>query len=113
MSQSDTITVINRTGRDVFVGIDNESYGVPNPAIAGRQAQGVLTPGQTSGFVTISGAPPYQVGFFTSLSGYGLAPGYTAKGVIVPDVFPNAIVTLTTTLGTRPDPAADDETSDI
>ncbi|MEO1365838.1 MAG: hypothetical protein AAFX50_01590 [Acidobacteriota bacterium] len=99
MPQSDKITVINRTGDQVRVGIDNQ-YGTLDMDIYGYQAHGTLEPGQSSGFVTTSGSPPYRVGFVTTYSGNSALP---CRGLIVRDVFPNAIVTLSTTLGTRPD----------
>jgi hypothetical protein len=100
-----TVTVINRTGKQTYVGID-PAYGATSPnSIYGRLANGVLNPGVTSGFVISGSAGPYQVGYLTVLSGHSQAGSYHS-GVVVYDVFPNSIVTVATEVGTRPSPEA-------
>jgi hypothetical protein len=99
------ITVINRTGKQVCTGIDPSGY---QPGFNGKLANGVLNPGVTSGFVISGNAGPYQVGYLTVLSGYNmLSGGQTGhNGIIVYDVYPNAIVTIATEVGSRPSEAA-------
>lgn len=98
------ITVINRTGKQVCTGIDPSGYG---PGINGVLANGVLNPGVTSGFVFSGNAGPYQVGYLTVLSGNNLLSTHSYhNGIVVYDVYPNAIVTIATEVGARPSEAA-------
>lgn len=97
------ITVINRTGKQVCAGID-PAYAYSGPAMYGKLANGVLNPGVTSGFVISGSAGPYQVGYLTVLSGSNLLSGGQTghNGIVVYDVYPNAIVTIATEVGARP-----------
>jgi hypothetical protein len=96
------ITVINRTGKQVCTGID-PAYFASGGTVAGTLANGVLNPGVTSGFVFSGNAGPYQVGYLTVLSGNNLLSNHAGhNGIVVYDVYPNAIVTIATEVGARP-----------
>ncbi|HSF38905.1 MAG TPA: hypothetical protein VLT87_03870 [Thermoanaerobaculia bacterium] len=104
------ITVINRTGKQVCTGID-PSGNYSGSTMVGSLANGVLNPGVTSGFVFSGNAGPYQVGYITVLSGNNMLSGGKTgyNGIVVYDVYPNAIVTIATEVGARPSEAADKE----
>ncbi|MES2639478.1 MAG: hypothetical protein V4850_08330 [Myxococcota bacterium] len=93
------VTVINRTGGTVWVGLDNyvHSY-APGGVMHGRMANRQLGPG-ASADMTVSGAGPVQVGYVTVMSGY--PSGYQSSGVraiVLYNVFPGALVTVATEL---------------
>jgi hypothetical protein len=98
---SSKITVINRTGARIAFRIGDNNPGTPT--ITGFQvASGYLEPGVSSG-VVIDASSVYMVGAQTMLADETMpTPGQAS--LMVYNVFPNAMVTFATELGTRPDP---------
>lgn len=98
---TNSITVINRTGNTVWVGIDNNTWdpGVPYKS-SGQAANGQLVHGEGRDF-TVSGSGTYQVGFVTVVS--GSPNGNYINGiwsVATVNVAPGALVTLASELTT-------------
>lgn len=111
MSDDNTITVVNRTGNTVWVGIDDSYTEYPQYYISGQINSGVLGPYASSGFVLNQpGGQPYSGSYAVGFINY---PGSPLNGgtpaVIVYKVFPGSIVTLATEVGTRPDNAEPSE----
>lgn len=95
------ITVINRTGSSIFVGVktSNQSAGFQDNALASA----TINPGESKPvYVASSYAPPFDVGYITASGGSNnFGNSSPVQTLLTRNVYPDSIVTITSTVATR------------